>query len=359
MLFSNEYIDMKHPATLLEKFFRGECNDTEIQAVKEYITQHPEALQPWLTEESWHSFYPEMSLPESISEKMMAVIESRTYQKKQVKTIYYKWMAAAAALFGFAGLVWTLYHKKPVKEIAAVLPVATPVAKAAPLREQVNSSRKIMPLHLKDGSVVELAPGSRIKYQEPFAAGNRNIYLSGEALFKVAPDKEKPFTVYAGNLGTTALGTIFKVTAWSSKKGAVQVQLISGKVVIKPDSVWGQKGIKTTYLLPGQVLSFDPVKIVAIVNQLNNAVNVADRKVAAKPEKEIFTFSNEPLTNIFRLMAEKYKITIQYQESTLTDMSFTGTFDNSKESLSDFLSTISTLNNLTIKQKNNVIYITQ
>ena len=355
MLFSNEYIDMKHPATLLEKFFRGECNESEKQAVTAYFTEHPEALQPWLTEESWHSFHPDNALPTNVSDKMLAIIESRTYQQKTTKTIYYKWIAAAAVLgIAITGLVWSRYDKAPAKPVAVVIPATT----TAPVvyQQQVNNTRKIMPLHLKDGSVVELAPGSRIKYLSTYAVAGREIFLTGEALFKVAPDKEKPFTVYAGNLGTTALGTVFKVTAWDTGKGNIRVQLISGKVMVKPDSLSGSKGIKTTYLLPGQDLSFDPVKMVATVNEISKTVN---KKIIAPPEKEIFTFSNEPLANIFRLMSEKYKITIQCQESTLTDMSFTGTFDSSKESLIDFLSTIATLNNLTIKQTNNLIYITQ
>jgi transmembrane sensor len=345
---------MKHPATLLEKFFRGECNEAEKQAVTAYFTEHPEALQPWLTEESWHAFHPDDSLPANVSDKMLAVIENRTYQQKKIKTIPYKWIAAAAVVgLAVTGFLWSRYEKAPAKAVAVHTPVVTPV-----YEEQVNNTRKIISFPLKDGSVAALAPGSRIKYLAAFAGTRRDIYLSGEALFKVAPNKEKPFTVYAGNLGTTALGTVFKVTAWSSAKGKIRVQLISGKVMIKPDSVCGSKGIKTTYLLPGQDLFFDPVKMVAVVNQVNKSITTPEKKVTVKPEKEIFTFSNEPLVHIFRLMSEKYKITIQYQESTLTDMSFTGIFDSSKESLTEFLSTIATLNNLTIKHTNNVIYIT-
>ncbi|HEY9258605.1 FecR family protein, partial [Chitinophaga sp.] len=250
------------------------------------------------------------------------------------------------------GFLWSRYEKAPEKKLATV-----EVTKPAPAvyEQLVNNTRKIIPFHLKDGSVVELAPGSRIKYLSSYAVTGREIFLTGEALFKVAPDKEKPFTVYAGNLGTTALGTVFKITAWETGKGHIRVQLISGKVVVKPDSLSGSNGVKNTYLLPGQDLSFDRVKMVATISQINKP---ADKKIIAAPEKEIFTFSNEPLANVFRLMSEKYKITIQCQESTLTDMSFTGTFDSSKESLTDFLSTIATLNNLTIKHTNHVIYIT-
>ncbi|MBC9909703.1 FecR family protein [Chitinophaga varians] len=346
---------MKHPATLFEKFFRGECNEAEKQAVTAYFAEHPEAMQPWLTEESWHSFHPEHTLSTDVSDKMLTVIENRTWQKKKVKTLYYKWTAAAVLGAALTGFVWHGYHRRPATPMAAATPAKQAVATPDTYVQQVNHTRKIMSLRLKDGSQADLAPGSLLKYRPSFAVADREIFLTGEAVFNVAPDKNKPFTVHAGNLATTALGTVFKVTAWNALKGPIRVQLISGKVRVRPDSVAGIKGMKTTYLLPGEDLSFDPVKMTAVVNR---TVRTPTKQVIAKPENEIFTFNNEPLVNIFRLMSEKYHLTIQCQEGTLTDMSFTGTFDSSKESLTDFLSTIATLNNLTMKQTNNIIYLT-
>lgn len=345
---------MTHPATLLEKFFRGECNDAEKQAVTAYFAEHPEALQPWLTEDSWHSFHPEHTLSTEVSDKMLAVIEKGTWQKKKVKTIYYKWIAAAVLGAVVTGFVWNRYHYQPAKPIAVVTPVTHAVTAQDTYVQQANHTRKIMTVRLKDGSLAELAPGSRLKYLSSFAVAGREIFLTGEAVFKVAPDKNKPFTVHAGNLATTALGTVFKITAWNAAKEPIRVQLISGKVRVQPDSLAGGKGLKTTYLLPGEDLAFDPVKMTAVVHKTGGA---PAKQVTTKPEKEIFTFNNEPLANIFRLMSEKYHLTIHCQEGTLTDMSFTGTFDSSKESLTDFLSTIATLNNLTMKQTNNIIYI--
>ncbi|NML40395.1 FecR family protein [Chitinophaga sp. G-6-1-13] len=346
---------MKHPATLFERFFRGECNEAEKQAVTAYFAEHPEAMQPWLTEESWHSFHPEHTLSTSVSDKMLAVIENRTWQKKKVKTLYYKWIAAAVLGAALTGFAWNRYHHQPAMPIAAATPVTHAVTAPDTYVQQANHTRKIMSIRLKDGSEAELAPGSQLKYLSSFAVTGREIFLTGEAVFKVAPDKNQPFTVHAGHLATTALGTVFKITAWNAAKKPIRVQLISGKVRVQPDSMADIKGLTTTYLLPGEDLSFDPVKMTAVVNK---TVSTPTKQVIAKPEKEIFTFNNEPLANIFRLMSEKYHLTIQCQEGTLRDMSFTGTFDSSRESLTDFLSTIATLNNLTMKQTNNVIYVT-
>ncbi|SEW51709.1 FecR family protein [Chitinophaga arvensicola] len=343
---------MKHSATLIEKFLRGECNEQEKQAVQAYIAQHPEALLPYLTEESWHAFHPAQSLPEDISGKMLSVIESRTFQKRRINRRYYSW-AAAALLLVSGGLLWTTLREPAVKNIAAVTTVPVNKSAATALRTVFNHSRHTMPLTLSDGSKVELAPESEIRYQDPFTGQHRDIYLKGQALFRVSGSPEKPFTVYAGNVGTTALGTVFKITAWANK-GITQVQLISGKVMVRPEQPTGATPVKDIYLLPGQDLRYDQRQLSVVINQPVKKHN--DKQT---PIHEVLTFNNEPLESIFRQMSEKYQVKIQYTASTLTGMNFTGVFDSNKETLKDFLTTIGTLNNLTINQKDNVSYIVQ
>ncbi len=345
---------MKHSATLIEKFLRGECNEQEKQVVQAYIAQHPEALQPYLTEESWHAFHPGQSLPEDISGKMLAVIESRTFQKRRINKRYYSW-AAAALLLVSGGLLWTTLQPPAVKKVAAVIPATVNTATNIAPRTVFNHSRHTMPLTLSDGSKVELAPESEIRYQDPFTGKQRDIYLKGQALFRVTGSPEKPFTVYAGNVGTTALGTVFKITAWAHK-GITQVQLISGKVLVRPEQTPGATPIKDIYLLPGQDLRYDQRKLSVVVH---GSVPIKKNNDKRAPINEVLTFNNEPLASIFRQMSEKYQVKIQYTENNLTGMNFTGVFDSSKETLKDFLTTIGTLNNLTINQKDDVSYIVQ
>ncbi|WP_209859704.1 FecR domain-containing protein [Chitinophaga sp. OAE865] len=340
---------MKHSAILIEKFLRDECSEAEKQWVKEYIAQHPEALQPYLTEESWHSFQTGEQLPESISGKMMTVIERHTFQKKDS---HKRWYAAAAAviLIISGGLLWSILRSSPGEKIAATEPAPANITAAVPLRTVMNNTKKMMPLQLSDGSVVELAPRSEVKYLAVFTGNSRDIYLTGQALFRVTANKNQPFTVHAGQLGTTALGTVFKITAWK-QKDITQVQLISGKIVVKHEHA----AIKEVYLAPGQELRYDQQKKMATVN---TAAGIKKDKIPVRVNETI-TFNNEPLAGVFRQLSGKYHVKIQYTENSLTGMNFTGTFDSSKETLKEFLATIGTLNNLTINQKDDVIYIVQ
>jgi ferric-dicitrate binding protein FerR (iron transport regulator) len=79
---------------------------------------------------------------------------------------------------------------------------------------------------LPDGSVVILNANSHIRLSPSFNNVKRELYLEGDAFFKVAHNTAKPFIVYAGNIATTALGTEFYVHG----KSGVRVDLLEGKV---------------------------------------------------------------------------------------------------------------------------------
>ncbi|MGY3040275.1 transmembrane sensor [Rhodanobacter sp. TND4EL1] len=83
-------------------------------------------------------------------------------------------------------------------------------------------------IHLDDGTVVALAPSSRISVN--FSAGRRRVSLrQGEAEFDVAHDASRPFAVYAGANMIQDIGTRFSVnrlpsgTIVSVTEGSVQV----------------------------------------------------------------------------------------------------------------------------------------
>lgn len=84
---------------------------------------------------------------------------------------------------------------------------------------------------LDDGSVVDLNSDSRMKVR--YESGRRLVELeSGEALFAVARDAERPFIVHSGAGTVRALGTRFNVR---SRGPEVTVTVLSGTVLVAPD----------------------------------------------------------------------------------------------------------------------------
>lgn len=82
---------------------------------------------------------------------------------------------------------------------------------------------------LADGSMVDLNTNTIIETK--FQARRRDVELrKGEALFKVAHDKERPFYVHAGNTVVRAVGTEFNVRLRDNDE--VEVTVAEGRVEV-------------------------------------------------------------------------------------------------------------------------------
>lgn len=341
---------MQMTEDLLERFFRKECTPEEEQRVREYLRQHWADMEKGLTEEDWAGFYHKETLSSSVSDKMLSVIDG-SIRPKRTRQIYFRWSAAAALiLLSIATWKWS----------SSIRHSGVPIADSRPAvmhhwKERINRTGKTMVLMLPDSSTVGLADKSAIRYEDSFTREDRAIFLKGKALFTVASDPDRPFTVYAGGLSTTALGTVFSVSCFEDSARATEVSLLSGRVVVRPDSMLRSKGVKETFLHPGQQLSFDPLKLTVLVHPLKTKSSLTQPPMP--PAEKIMRFNNTPLRDIFKTLEKEYHCRFNYKDADITDIRFTGNFNSNKETLSDFLNTIALLNNLTLTEKNNTFYL--
>lgn len=94
-------------------------------------------------------------------------------------------------------------------------------------------------LELPDGSIVWLNSESSLKFPTKFAKDKREVYLEGEAFFKIAKNTAVPFHVYAGGNDIRVLGTRFNVSSYARDQ-QWQATLIEGavsvneKIIMKP-----------------------------------------------------------------------------------------------------------------------------
>jgi transmembrane sensor len=317
----------------------------------DFIKQHLKTLEK-ATEEDWETFETEQTLPPSVSDKMLSVINT-SIQPQKTKRIYYRWASVAAlVLLSLAAWKWTTHPHHAGNPIAANAEVTHR------WKEKINRTGKTMLLALPDSSTVELSNRSSIRYQDSFARKDRTIYLKGEALFTVASDPVRPFSVHAGGLSTTALGTVFRISSFEDNTGSTEVSLLSGKVVVRPDSLLSSKGVKEMFLKPGQQLRFDPLRLTVFVHPMKTKPlkTAASQALHPSPEK-ILRFNNAPLADIFRTLEKEYHCHFSYKREAIDAIRFTGSFNSTKEKLPDFLNTIGLLNNLTLTKKNNTFYI--
>lgn len=220
------------------------------------------------------------------------------------------WSAAATVILAM-GIGWQLWHgmkpaPKPFTYSAYVKD--TPI----PLREIVNTTDKTLKVTLPDSSVIELTPTSKISFAQPFVINKkREVFLSGEAFFRVTKDVQNPFFVYANGLLTRVVGTCFLVKASNEN---VEVLVRSGRVSVVPmKDVDNQKKRNTELLLtPNQQATFS-----AKDNLISKSIietPVALVKVDTKPD---FNFENKPISTVFSTLEKVYGIPFIYDNTIM------------------------------------------
>jgi ferric-dicitrate binding protein FerR (iron transport regulator) len=86
---------------------------------------------------------------------------------------------------------------------------------------------------LSDGSRITLDAGTELRYPNNFVE-TRDVYLSGEAYFEVAQNKQKPFQVHSGNALIKVLGTKFNVRNWDDNNQII-VTVNEGRVSLQAE----------------------------------------------------------------------------------------------------------------------------
>ena len=266
---------------------------------------------------------------------------------RRIRPNWQKWVVAASLLIvsGLGYLAW--------QETAAVNPlennVSEPQISSQPtiIRSRGEEARLVT---LKDGSEVEIFPGSSIAYDENYGQENRCLQLNGEAKFTVALDSLRPFVVEASGYTTTALGTSFIVDARHIDE--VNVKLLSGKVVVRstPKSAYS---IADQYLVPGEELAIQ-ISQLALKKRSprveKSPARIAPKKAIPKPEKVADDWANlqfieTPLSAVFKRVSAAKQIQLDYRDEEMQALYFTGDFSE-EDDLEAILDIITMMNDL-------------
>lgn len=136
---------------------------------------------------------------------------------------------------------WFLFSKLPHSPVGAQTRSGLAMHYQSLLGQRLNVT-------LPDGSTAILNSNSSIRITADFNGSLRQVFLEGEAFFKVTPGLPAPFVVYAGATATTALGTEFFVHGANADDKVVQVDLLEGKVQMSDTA----NQAASILLLPGE-----------------------------------------------------------------------------------------------------------
>jgi ferric-dicitrate binding protein FerR (iron transport regulator) len=165
---------------------------------------------------------------------------------------------------------------------------------------------------LPDSSVVWLNAASSLRFPTNFSKGVRTVYLSGEAYFEIARNKNKPFIVSINNMSVTVTGTKFNVKAYSDEP-YVNTTLLEGGVTL---SAAGKPSARPVVLRPGFQGVWENGRI---------TVSEAHMDEALAWKNGLFVFRSEPIGSIMRKLSRWYDVEIKFADPDVAALRFTGT----------------------------------
>lgn len=161
---------------------------------------------------------------------------------------------------------------------------------------------------LADGTQVWLNSGTEFRYPVSFTGNQREVYLNGEAYFEVQEDKDKPFSVWTGDVRIQVLGTAFNVNNYDS--GKVETVLVEGCVNMS-------NAADEVNLKPGQ-------KGTALTNEREIRVDEVDVYVYTAWKDGNFVFEDQTLENIMKQLARWYNVEIFYEREAAREERLSG-----------------------------------
>jgi transmembrane sensor len=180
----------------------------------------------------------------------------------------------------------------------------------------------VQEFQLPDESRITLHPGSSLRYSTAFAGPKREVYLEGEAFFKVSKNPARPFLVFTNQVLTTVLGTSFRVKAYADSKVA-SVAVREGKVAVQArksassDTAAAVSTTASVLLLPNQQVVYS-----AVNRRLKK--ELVDKPVVLAPQA--FEFEERPVAEVLQALEKAYGVDIVYDEKVLAGCTVSITF---------------------------------
>ena len=214
-----DYNDNNHIDILISRYLAGDATSPEIQELFNWIQSDDNNRKYFLRQQDiWSVLNPTVDINDINTEDAERNILRGTGIMPRRRLVFRK-------LFGF----WS--------RIAAVilLPLLAVVAYLLIDRQQhtpdnvtiTTAFGSLSSTDLPDGTTVWLNANSSLTYSPAMKGDERNVFLQGEAYFKVKADSRHPFNVHTPYMTVTATGTEFNVNAYDS---AASVTLVNGHV---------------------------------------------------------------------------------------------------------------------------------
>ncbi len=280
---------------------------------------HRELEELWSESLSYQSGYePDVDKGFSRLKSRMDADQARDTQTVRLTSTSRSWMsiAAAIALVIAIGTLWLINRGQGASALAFTTGPAEQLEVALP-----------------DASAVYLNEDSYLSFD--IVDGQRQVSLSGEAYFKVAPDPDRPFVIHSNGVRTTVLGTAFNLRAYPEEP-TVEVEVTEGLVRMENAQAGQQVELKPK---ERGVFSSDELKLVKKpVSELN----------AQGWHSQKLVFRNAELGNALQEIGRYYKVEFKLGSQDLQSCALST--EIAGDPLPDFLQVLETIYGLDVEQ---------
>lgn len=176
---------------------------------------------------------------------------------------------------------------------------------------------------LPDSTSIWLNSSSRITYSQSYGIKERRVTLSGEGLFDVRHDINKPFTVISDGISVTDIGTRFDFRNYESDKESV-ISVLDGSV-----SLTGGQASDI-------VMNCNETIVIDKVSGQYKITKAEDNKYDDWTVGKL-TFHNDMMSDIAAVLERAYSVKIIFADPEIANVRFWGSFTFQGESLSSVL----------------------
>lgn len=319
-------------------------NQQELKAVlKKYLNNEAssaerDAIDLWYEEigseskgvSALHDLKAKTKIRKDINSYLM--LQLAGHRKEWYKMGFVKY-AAACVLFLGVGLVGYQYR---VAQLSAVKQELVIIAGKTVQKQLV----------LTDGTEVLLNVDSKLVIAKDFGDSTRQVELIGEAFFKVAKDKTKPFFIRSGSLKTRVIGTSFNINAYPDLE-KVKIAVLSGKVKVFA-TIHGVEKNLAMGMVKNQTLSF-------YISNQNYELKTEDTELISSWRTNKLYIDNANIQDIAKQLERYYHIKVVYTGKLNLQDKYTIRFSN--ESMNGVLQILSALTKKNFRYENKQITI--
>lgn len=294
------------------KVLSGECTLAEKKELLDRLENDPEEKARFeQLEKIWHSSSVQPNSAEQIWQLTSAKLGFRQEIASQKTKLRGWWQVAAAAVIVLS------------VALNSYLLIDGKTGGTNDIIEYSAKTGEVKKIDLPDGSSVWLNAESTLILQEHFGGKSRNVYLIGEAYFKVSKNPEKPFLVNTSSVVVKVLGTSFGVRNYQNDPD-ISTCLVEGSVQL------------LNKVNPNNSVILNPSEEALLIKS-NGELTVSQQPhgLIAPWREGRFRFHDHELVTITHQLERKFDCDFVFLDEAAESLRFTGDFEN--ESLDEIL----------------------